>query len=226
MKVSLIISVYKNVDALNVVLEALKFQTFTDFEIVISEDGCDPGMKEFVQSKSTLQPLIHITQPDEGWQKNKALNNAVRSSHGDYLVFIDGDCVLHHRFMEEHRRLSSPKGIVAGKRVKLGPEFTKAFLTRKDFLVLENEVATRLGKLRVDGAEFIEEGIFIDPRGLLGFLPDLRPIKRLKGCNMSFHRAAIEAINGFDEDYHLPAVGEDADIQWRFERAGYSLISA
>jgi len=226
MKVSLIISVYKNTEALGVVLSALRYQTFTDFEIVISEDGNDSRMKEFIGSLNTLQPLIHVTQPDEGWRKNKALNNAIRSSHGNYLIFIDGDCVLHHRFMEEHKRLSQENGIVAGKRVKLGPEFTKQFLTRKDFLAMENEVATRLSKLKKDGAEFIEEGIYIDPKSLLGFVPELRPMKRLKGCNMSFYRSAIEAINGFDEDYDLPAVGEDADLQWRFERAGYKLISA
>lgn len=38
---------------------------------------------------------------------------------------------------------------------------------------------------------------------------------------MSFSKAAIMAINGFDEDYTLPAVGEDADLSWRFKAAGY-----
>ena len=42
---------------------------------------------------------------------------------------------------------------------------------------------------------------------------------------MSFHRKAIEAINGFDEDYVKPAVGEDVDLLWRFEGLGYELKS-
>jgi GT2 family glycosyltransferase len=42
---------------------------------------------------------------------------------------------------------------------------------------------------------------------------------------MSFHRETIERINGFDEDYVLPAVGEDADLAWRFSALGYKLFS-
>lgn len=227
MKASLIISVYKNVRALKVVLDALKFQTDSEFEIVISEDGENAEMAEFLKSYRTLQPLQHITQPDEGWRKNKALNNAVRQAKGDYLIFIDGDCVLHHKFIEEHKQLADKKGVVAGKRVKLGPKFSNLFLeNRKDFLVLEHKIGHQVKKLKADGAKFIEEGIYIDPHGLFGFIPKLRTMKNLKGCNMSFYRSALEEINGFDEDYILPAVGEDADLAWRFEGLGYSLISA
>lgn len=227
MKVSLIISVYKQVDMLRVVLDALAYQTFTDFEIIISEDGSDEAMATFVSNYKALQPITHLTQPDEGWRKNKALNRAVLASRGDYLVFIDGDCVLHHRFMEEHRRLASPKGIVAGKRIKLGPAYSALYLEhKKDFLVTEHRIARELTQLKADGARFIEEGVYINPSGLLGLIPRLRTMHQLKGCNMSFYKSAIEAINGFDEDYQLPAVGEDIDLTWRFKGLGYHLVSA
>ncbi|MCX6308468.1 MAG: hypothetical protein NTY32_06450 [Bacteroidia bacterium] len=42
---------------------------------------------------------------------------------------------------------------------------------------------------------------------------------------MSFSRTAILSINGFDEDYVLPAIGEDIDLAWRFEKAGFFLFS-
>ena len=42
---------------------------------------------------------------------------------------------------------------------------------------------------------------------------------------MSFSKQAAYAINGFDEDYILPAIGEDIDLTWRFERCGYRLRS-
>ena len=48
---------------------------------------------------------------------------------------------------------------------------------------------------------------------------------QLKGCNMSCSKKAIYAINGFDEDYIRPAIGEDIDLTWRFEKAGYRLKS-
>lgn len=209
------------------VLDALVYQTYSDFEIIISEDGSNDEMASFVKSYKSLQPITHVTQEDIGWQKNKALNNAVRNSKGDYLIFIDGDCVLHHRFIEEHKQLSDRKGIVAGKRIKLGPAYSKLYLDgRKDFLVLEKMIATQFTKLKADGAKFIEEGVYLNPRGILGFISRLRTMKHLKGCNMSFYKSALEEINGFDEDYTLPAVGEDADLAWRFRGLGYHLISA
>ena len=42
---------------------------------------------------------------------------------------------------------------------------------------------------------------------------------------MSFSRKAIEELNGFDEDFILPAIGEDADLNWRFRAAGYQFRS-
>lgn len=226
MKVSLIISVYKDVENLKLVLDSLKFQTHKDFEVVVSEDGEFDGMKQFLAKYESPNKIMHLTQLDEGWRKNKALNNAIRKSNGDYLIFIDGDCILHHRFIENHIRRSGSKNIVAGKRIKLGPQYSK-FLKDNidDLLNFERRIHKELRAVKKDGAKFYEEGLFIDPDGLMGFIPKLRRMSQLKGCNMSCFKKSIEAINGFDEDYILPAIGEDIDLTWRFKGLGYKLAS-
>lgn len=226
MKVSLIVSVYRNVPDLRVVLDGLRFQTYTDFEVVVSEDGEDPLMRDFIQRYPYPNKIVHLTQPDVGWRKNQALNNAVRKSSGEYLIFIDGDCVLHHKFIENHIRYASPSRILAGKRIKLGPTYSNEF--RKDISRLrdlEKMIAQEMTKVKRDGAKFYEEGIYVNPDGFFGFIPRVRRMRHLKGCNMSFFREAIERINGFDEDYVLPAVGEDADLAWRFRGMHYALYS-
>lgn len=226
MNVSLIVSVYKDVASLRTVLDGLKFQTYRDFEIVVSEDGESPEMQQFLHGYTHENQILHLTQPDVGWRKNQALNRAIRHCHGDYLVFIDGDCVLHHKFIENHVRFSRKRRILGGKRVKLGPHFSELF--RKeigDLPVLERSVQREKRAMRKDGAKFYEEAFYIDPDGLFSFIPKLRKMHQLKGCNMSFHREDIEAINGFDEDYQLPAIGEDIDLTWRFKGLGYELFS-
>lgn len=226
MKVSLVISVYKDIDSLSIVLDGLKFQTYKQYEIVISEDGESEIMKRFVSGYSFQNPVIHATQPDVGWRKNQALNNAIRNASGDYLIFIDGDCVLHHKFVENHVRYADPRRILAGKRVKLGPGYSALFRNRiKPLPELEKKVAREKRAVLADGAKFYEEAFYVNPDGLLGFIPRLRKMNQLKGCNMSFFRQAIEAINGFDEDYKLPAIGEDIDLTWRFQGMGYELYS-
>lgn len=226
MKTSLIISVYKNVRDLKVVLEALKFQTWQDYEIIVSEDGEDDSMKNFINNYEHPNKIIHITQQDVGWRKNKALNNAIRKSSGDHLIFIDGDCVLHHKFIEHHVKYASQNKILAGKRVKLGMTYSNLFREGiNDLLSLEKKVQKEGKAVRKDGAKFYEEAFYINPDGWLGFIPRMRKMSQLKGCNMSFSRDSIEKINGFDEDYTLPAIGEDIDLTWRFKAAGYELFS-
>jgi glycosyltransferase involved in cell wall biosynthesis len=226
MKVSLIVSVYKDVSSLHTVLEGLRFQSYKDYEIVVSEDGKSREMQQFLHSYAHDNPIIHLTQTDVGWRKNQALNNAIRQSGGDYLIFIDGDCVLHHRFIENHVRFSGRKKILAGKRVKLGPMFTSFFMERiHELPKLERKVEREKRAMRQDGAKFYEEAFYVNPDGLLSFIPKMRKMHQLKGCNMSFYREDIVSINGFDEDYILPAIGEDIDLTWRFKGLGYPLVS-
>ena len=224
-KASLIISIYDNVNFLKCVLDSLKYQTEQNFEIIISEDAEHKIVRDFVQNYPFHQDFQHLTQPDTGWQKNQALNNAIRAAKADWLIFIDGDCVLHPRFVEFHVELAEPKAILAGKRVKLNTELSDILLKNPSEVLT---IAKKLGKNffgKRNGIKFIEEGFFVNPRNLLGFIPRMRKMYQLKGCNMSFSKEAAFAINGFDEDYVLPAVGEDADLNWRFRAAGYFLKS-
>lgn len=225
-KASLIISIYNNVDFLRAVLDSLKNQTEQDFEIIISEDAQHEHVAEFIKKYPFQQSFQHISQPDLGWRKNKALNNAIRAAKSDWLIFIDGDCVLHPRFVEFHVKLSSPTVILAGKRVKLNATLSHSLLANPSFLHKLQGIFINMfffgGK---KGVGFLEEGIFINPHGMLGFIPTLRSMYQLKGCNMSFSKEAATAINGFDEDYVLPAIGEDIDLTWRFRAAGYRLKS-
>lgn len=225
-KASLIISVYKNTTFLEAVLHSVEKQIWRDFEVIISEDGESGEMRDFVASVKLSFPLIHLTQPDIGWNKNRALNRAIQAASTDWLVFIDGDCVLHPRFMEFHWSMSEEKSILAGKRIKLDPLTSAELISQQIPLEDMNRIIRkRSSQIKKNGGGFVEEGLFFAPNSLWGFIPKLRRMRYLKGCNMSFHRKAIEAINGFDEDYQKPAVGEDADLLWRFLGLGYRLSS-
>ncbi|MDG5815333.1 glycosyltransferase [Chitinispirillales bacterium ANBcel5] len=223
---SLIISVYKNVQYLNLVLESVKKQTFKDFEVIISQDGDDRTIGEYLEKSQCTFPIIHLTQKDLGWRKNKALNRAIEASGSDYLVFIDGDCLLHPRFMEQHISNKKEKVVLGGKRIKLDPLTTDHLMNGTlNPQTINRYIIRNIHKLKKTGARYIEEGLFIRPEGFFQFVPKLRRINQLKGCNMSFSKSAAYDINGFDEDFIRPAIGEDIDLTWRFEMAGYKLQS-
>lgn len=225
--VSVIISVYDNTEFLKAVLDSLKLQTWKDFEIIISEDAQHAHMDAFIREYRFENPYKHLTQADEGWQKNKALNRAILEATGDYLIFVDGDNVLHPRFVEMHLKLASPHKIIAGKRIKLNQAESEYLLSNPSHVWNMNRKIFRMlitGNKK--GCGFVEEGLYISPESIFGFVPRMRTMYQLKGCNMSMYKNAIIAINGFDEDFTQPAVGEDIDLVWRFEGLGYRLKSA
>jgi GT2 family glycosyltransferase len=59
------------------------------------------------------------------------------------------------------------------------------------------------------------------------YLPWLKENKRNKrgllGCNMGGFKHDLLSVNGFDEDYQLPAVGEDSDLEWRLRACGINI---
>jgi GT2 family glycosyltransferase len=225
-KATLIISVYKDTASLKVVLDSLHFQTEKDFEIIISEDGEDEKMLRFISSYTFEYDHRHLTQEDLGWRKNRALNRAIKAAKAEWLIFIDGDCVLHQRFIEYHLKLADEKYILAGKRIKLDPILSSLLASDPEaILKMQQNLLKLLYKPGNKKPGFYEEGIFINRSGPFGFIPRLRTMNKLKGCNMSFSKSAAIAINGFDEDYTLPAIGEDIDLTWRFTGCGYRLRS-
>ena len=213
MKATLIISVYKDTRALRTVLDSLKKQTEQDIEVILSEDGCDAQMKAFVAQYDFPWPMQHLTQPDEGWRKERALNRAVVAAKNDWLIFIDGDCVLHPRFIEWHVRLQQRGVMLAGKRVKLSPALSERMLQGKNLCLWPYLFWHR-------GCRYVEEAFYC---GLAQWLR--RPVKHLVGSNMSMSRSDLLAINGFDENYTLPATGEDYDIEWRMMANGCKIVS-
>ena len=101
MKASLIIAVYNDLEALGLILDALKTQTYKKFEVIIAEDGNSSEMKEFISKVKDLE-IKHTTQDDIGIRKSRSVNNAILASSGEYLIFIDGDCIPYSTFLEGH----------------------------------------------------------------------------------------------------------------------------
>ncbi|WP_462318773.1 glycosyltransferase [Marinilabilia sp.] len=223
---SLIISVYNKTDFLKSVLDSVKFQTDQRFEIIISEDGENDEMRRFIKSYEFDREIYHLTQEDKGWRKNRSLNRAALFAKTNHLIFIDGDCVLHPRFIEFHMKNYDPNLILAGKRIKLDNHTSEWLMEEPgNVFKIDKYIRKNLRKIKKQGAGFVEEGLFFSPDSFWGVIPKIRKMTHLKGCNMSFSKDALMAINGFDEDFVLPAIGEDIDLQWRFEGMGYKLKS-
>jgi len=211
---SLIIAVYKNIDALNLIFESLQSQSFKNFEVIVAEDNDCPFMRDFISSQKIkfAFPIKHVQQPDKGFRKCAALNAAIKITTFDYLVFIDGDCLLHRYFLRAHFENREKKIALWARRVMLSPLLTnKIYSTHSlSFLNLPNLII--FGASRLDCALYLPA------------LPTpISTASHIWGCNWSIFKEDILNVNGFDEDYIAAGVGEDTDIEWRLLRSGIQL---
>lgn len=212
---TIIVSIYNDVEALDLILSSLKKQTYTDFEIIVSEDGESDSVKHYISSINSEFPrLTHLTQADEGFRKNRALNRAISASHCDHLIFIDGDCIPHKKFIEAHRRYAQKGVISVGRRVELGEKTSEKI--RKKVLTVDNyssnlKYLVSLFSQIKDKVKNYEYGFYFP---FLQNLSKNRPIKIL-GCNFSCFKDDLLAVNGFNQDFISPGLGEDSDIEWR-----------
>ena len=162
MNATIIISVYKNVENLKAILDALRHQSVNGFEVIISEDGESLEMLNFVSLyfKQFNLDAKHVTQKDEGWKKTKALNNAVQNSSGEYLIFIDGDCVPHYKFVEEHLRNAEKNKILMGTRVMLGDKHSN-ILKEEGMFLFSRKYGLRLLEMAMSKTKFVGKGIYL-----------------------------------------------------------------
>ena len=127
MRVSLVITTYNRPDALKLVLQSINSQSVSPNEIIIADDGSKNSTKkcidEFKKKSSIL--LVHSWQEDKGFRVAKSRNKAIAKSKFDYIILIDGDVVLHDKFIEDHLKHAEMGFFVQGSRVLLNQKATK-----------------------------------------------------------------------------------------------------
>lgn len=228
-RVSIIVAVYKDIEGLGLIIEGLKNQTYKNFEVVIVEDNNSIEMKNYVSKIENLD-IKHTYQDDLGIRKTRSLNNGILESEGDYLIFIDGDCVPYSTFIESHVKLSEEGYIVSGRRCNLGPKYSAKLRNKKlSPLQLEKSFVRRFPFIAVDAIErHAEAGFYYNMDGIVykTFFKNRKTNTNLLGCNYSCFKSDMLKINGYDEAYGESSVGDDTDLEWRFKGIGLKIKSA
>ena len=225
MKVSIIVAVYKDVEALRLIVLALQTQTCKNFELIVAEDGESQEMRDFIASVKDLD-IKHTTQADRGVRKARSQNNAVLASSGEYLIFIDGDCIPYKNFIEGHLLLAQKDRVLTGRRFNIPQEMVKkinnGFLNIKDI----EENLWKYFYLIFNKSVRFRQGIYINPSSFLYRIINKREITAtILGCNFSCFREDMITLNGFDESYGETAIPDDIDLEWRFKAKGLHLKS-
>jgi glycosyltransferase involved in cell wall biosynthesis len=218
LSISVVITTYNRPDALTAVVEACFMQDDKNFEIIIADDGSTANTRDTIAALAERSPvpLKHVWQPDDGFRAAMARNRGTLAAAGNYIIFLDGDCVPQRDFITRHRLLARPGFLVAGSRILLSPALTHKVLAEKIDLPAMRLFDKLRYRLRGDTNKLLQ---------MLLRLPDAGrerktfSWRRIKSCNLAVWRADLEQVNGFDESF----VGwghEDSDLVLRLFHAG------
>lgn len=101
MFLSVVIPTYNRKPILEKCLRAMERQTFSDYEIVVVDDGSTDGTVEWLQSHAAEFPHVRLFCQNHGGAAG-ARNYGVEQAKGDTIVFIDSDLVVTDVFLQSH----------------------------------------------------------------------------------------------------------------------------
>jgi len=210
LKTTLLIATYNWPEALDLVLQSALNQSQLPDEVIIADDGSTNDTKVLIDSFKTKFeiPLIHIWQKDEGFKKAHILNKAIAKSSGDYIIQVDGDCIMHPHFIKDHLQFVQKNTYLFGSRVNIQKDYLKTLFNTKQtfFTAFSKGIKKRTRALHIPMLSQL-------------YKPNTEFSSKFRGCNTSFFKKDFIAVNGYNED--ITGWGrEDSELVLRMHNNG------
>jgi glycogen(starch) synthase len=199
MRASVVINTYNRAASLPTTLEALKLQTFADFEVIVVNG---PSTDDTEAVLAAWADAIRIIRCPEARLSNSR-NLGVAAARGDVVAFIDDDAIAEPEWLERIMVAYDDHavGAVGGY---VYDETGFAFQWR-------HATCDRLGRVRS----------YATPPPAECGLAGADPFVYTQGTNCSYRREALMRAGGFDEA--LEHYYDDAEISMQIIDLGYQL---
>lgn len=193
MKYSVIIPVYNRISEVEDLLASLARQSFTDFEVIIVEDGSSERSDKVVERYKSAVDVKYYYKENEG--RSIARNYGMERASGDYFIFFDSDCVIPQEYFAilDAELSRNPVDCFGG------PDSADA-----SFTPLQKAINFSMTSFLTTG------GIRGGKRSMEKFTP--------RTFNMGFSRRVYDKVGGFREMF-----SEDIDMSTRIKQAGFSI---
>ena len=183
-------STYNWPAALRVVLNSVAEQSVLPNEIIVADDGSGKDTKAVIeQFRDEIRvPVSHMWQEDKGFRKSAILNKAVASSRADYIIQIDGDCILHPHFIKDHLARVKENRFLFGSRVNIKASAVAEVLEMEKprFSSFSKDIRNKTRNIRIP----LVQRFYSAKSKFSG---------KTRGCNLSYWRKDFIAVNGYDE---------------------------
>ena len=223
--VSIIVSTYNRPEALYLVLRNICLQMDNDSEVIVADDGSTSETQKCIQQIKGEFPkckIHHVWQADQGFRLARIRNLAVKSAKGEYLIFLDGDCIPSPHFIKKHKFLREPGWTVYGQRILIGKKYTneleRSIKNRKKevpFGLFRLVVCRLKGRInRISPVIYFPFPLFRKNQS--------ENWKHIRGCNWGMWKRDYEKVNGCDESFQGWG-SEDKDLAVRLLNYGIKI---
>tara|TARA_R110002124_G_scaffold253042_1_gene418430 strand:+ start:2016 stop:2750 length:735 start_codon:yes stop_codon:yes gene_type:complete len=192
------------------VLKSLKNQTVLPDEVIIADDGSTDETKLLIENfkKESTFPVSHVWHEDVGFTKAIILNKAIAKTEGDYIIQVDGDCIMHSNFIEDHLTFASKNCYLYGSRVNIQKPYLDALYKNQQvqFSPFSKGIKKRT---RAIYSPFLSQF----------YKSNHQFSKKFRGCNTSYFKSDFIEVNGYNEDFKGWG-REDSELALRFFNKG------
>lgn len=184
-----------------------------ELEVIVSDNGSTDGLPECVRQQF---PQVRVVENGTNLGCAAGLNAGIREAHGDYLLVLNPDAVVHKGALSAFVECADrhPEAGAIGCRIldSRGREQRPGL----PFPSLAGEWRDALGLHRVGW-------IWNSMVQLLRPKKDSeRPISWPSGCCVLFRAHAVRAAGGFDDQFFYTY--DEVDLCWRMRARGYSSL--
>lgn len=102
-QISVIVPVYKVEKYINRCVDSILAQTFTDFELILVDDGSPDNCGEICDEYAAKDSRIHVIHQKNGGlsaARNAGIDWAFANSDSEWLFFVDSDDWIHPKSLE------------------------------------------------------------------------------------------------------------------------------
>ena len=205
---SLVINTFNKPEPLDRILALLVAGKQAPREVVIADDGSDKKTKAIIDKYKTNGkfPIEHAWQEKQGYRRSRILNMAIAKTTGDYVVFMDGDCIPNLHFVEDHCSIAQNNCFVQARRAFIAESSVADYLSGK----------RSIRKLWLSGKI---SGLFKTVRWAKPIVKCNQELHGILGCNLGIWKSDLVAVNGYDESFEGWGA-EDSDLAARLYHLG------
>ncbi len=187
-------------------LDALRAQTFRDFETIVVDNGSTDGSADFVRSRASDPATLVPLEANAGYAGGN--NRGFAAARGTWAVFLNNDTGADARWLEELHAAAGRHPDVAVFACKVLNYFRRDEIDTVGHLLYPDGINRGRGRLEKDEGQYDREEEVLFP----------------SGCAAAYRRDLLDAIGGFDESFF--AYGDDTDLGLRARFAGARCLLA